>query len=343
MNISKFKKEVLVPLCISIAGCAIWAGIVWGKEQITGLKIPPLGGFAIVQFAYITVIAFVGYFFGTRSKNLELSEIYADVILDWLKQHCPTVCTFTTEHMAGNVALPVEKISLGLQRLQKHELVVKKPLFWEYSAASASNIMPGYKRLGFDKNDSIPRLNTEAASKLLAAQSQAEVLRTLPIHRQELKIDLDRLIVATSLSKDATIFVRIKLWAACDLNITKFSARMTIYDKSYEVQPLVDISDWFIIEQITDEENRPNARHTRLGPTTALLTEIEGGIFTEGHHQPKWAAFEFPLRFLENDKVVKNVKLTFYDKKGILRNESWDEWPQTTDRINHMVFFKLGE
>jgi len=31
--------------------------------------------------------------------------------------------------------------------LQKHELIVKKPLFWEYSAVSASNVSPGYGRL----------------------------------------------------------------------------------------------------------------------------------------------------------------------------------------------------
>ncbi|MFZ0770570.1 MAG: hypothetical protein WCA49_23430 [Candidatus Sulfotelmatobacter sp.] len=147
MNILKFKKDVLVPLCVSVAANAVWAAIVRGRGYIAGLQSPGLGGFEVLQFVYITVIAFVGYFLGTRSINTELSEIYSDVILAWLKQNCHTSCTFTTEQMAVNVALPVEKASLGLKRLQGHELITRKPLFWEFSAAKAARILPGYKRL----------------------------------------------------------------------------------------------------------------------------------------------------------------------------------------------------
>ena len=117
---------------------------------------------------------------------------------------------------------------------------------------------------------------------------------------------------------------------------------MTIYDKSYPADPLADISDWFLRERIIDEENRRNKRDTRLGPATSLLAEIEGGIFHEGHHQPKWAGFEFPLPFLGDEKVVKEVKLTFYDKIGILKSESFTEWPPTTDLIHHMHFKEVG-
>jgi hypothetical protein len=337
MNISKFKRDVLVPLCISVAGCAIWAGIVWGKDHLAGFNVPPLAGFDVFQLVYIAVVAFVGYFFGARSRNAELIEVYADVILAWLKEHCHTACTFGAKDMAANLALPVEKAVLGLQRLHKHELVIKKPLYWEYSAMSARAILPGYKRL---VGQSKALDDTKGpATATLPAEQLGRVLATL--HRNELQIQLDRLCIATSLSASATILLRIKLWAACDLNITRFSARFTIFEKRYEAEVLANISDWFLVEEIIDEANRRNTRHTRLGPTTSLCSEIESGIFKEGHHQPNWAAFVVPLPYLGDEGAVKEVKLTFYDKKGILKTETFTDWPRTTDRIHHMEFKRV--
>ena len=69
MNISNFKKDILVQLCVSVTGCAVWAAIVWFKDHIAGVSIPHLGKFDILQFAYIAAMAFVGYFFGKRSHK----------------------------------------------------------------------------------------------------------------------------------------------------------------------------------------------------------------------------------------------------------------------------------
>jgi hypothetical protein len=78
----------------------------------------------------------------------EASEIYADVILCWLKDNCHTVCSFTTESLVGLLELSHSQISRGLTLLRdKWKTVEQDQLGWRYSASGAIRVTPGFKRL----------------------------------------------------------------------------------------------------------------------------------------------------------------------------------------------------
>ena len=53
----------------------------------------------------------------------------------------------------------------------------------------------------------------------------------------------------------------------------------------------------------------------------------------EGHHAAKWIAGELPLDYVSKDESITEVRLSFYDKKGILKRECFTGWPKSADRI----------
>lgn len=79
-------------------------------------------------------------------RNNELTEVYADVVLDWLKSHCRTTCMFTTQEMAKDVNLSIDRVGIGLGRLEKLALVSRDALSWKFVAANAVRAVPGYTR-----------------------------------------------------------------------------------------------------------------------------------------------------------------------------------------------------
>lgn len=152
------------------------------------------------------------------------------------------------------------------------------------------------------------------------------------VKTQNLEITLERVLLGTSVSANATVFMRVKLWAAVDLHIKTVSAQIRVEGKIYESKP-TDISEWILVEEIIDQNHRRNHRDTRLGQAHSLFNEIESGLFREGHHTPKWIACELPIEFLGKEKSITEVLLTFHDKRGILKSQTFTEWPETSDQI----------
>jgi hypothetical protein len=156
-------------------------------------------------------------------------------------------------------------------------------------------------------------------------------LGSLPVYRQELEVQLLSVIVGTAIAVNTTLFTQLKLWARIDLNIVKASVRVKTYDEIYETTLLSDLSEWLLVEEVIDRHNRKNHRDTSL-EASSLVKEIESGIFHEGHHQPKWIGCELPLHFLKREQI-KSITIVFYDKHGVVKKETYREWPMTMDRI----------
>lgn len=298
-----------MPLCVSVAGCAIWAGIVWSKDHLADSSVPSLTGFDVLQFAYIATIAFVGYFLGKRSRNAELAEIYADVILFWLKENCHTVCTFTTEHMAVKVALPVDKISLGLQRLQKHELLVKKPLFWEYSAVNASNISPGYGRL----------VGQETAARRKAVYDpllMAQPLSALPVYAQD--VDIETLCIARGVSylvlTEEVFFLQLKIFSSSDAGFRGLKIRLSSEGNSYEGEAIADLSDWFLVKEQDAPIPYNRWQFTNMSELS-LWKEIQEQGLKAGLRRTGWVAIRIPGLHHDLAKELTRIKI-YIDRVG---------------------------
>ncbi|MGA7694186.1 MAG: hypothetical protein WCA76_04110 [Candidatus Sulfotelmatobacter sp.] len=348
MNIPNFKKDILVPLCVSVAGCAIWAGIVWGKDHVAGINAPHLGGFDVFQFGYIAVIAFVGYFFGKRSRNAELSEIYADVILFWLKENCHTVCTFTTESMAAKVALPNEKTSLGLQRLLKHELIVKKRLFWEYSAASASNVSPGYERLVGQETAARKREN--GLQEVIATQEQtirqlkvafdplrlSGALSALPVYAQDIEIKI--LCIARGGAYldfgTETLFIQLKIFSPEDAGIRSFKICLLTEGGRHEGDTINDLSDWFLVKERKVQTPYSNTLEFTNMDEVSLWREIQAHGLKSGIHAEGWVAIQLDERYRDIVQGLKRIKLSL-DRVGTanLYRFTFGEWLECKHEI----------
>jgi len=353
MNISKFKKDVLVQLCISVAGCAIWAGIVWGKDHLTGASVPRLGVFDVFQFVYIAVIAFVGYFFGKRSRNAELSEIYGDVILAWLKENCHTVCTFATEHMTTNVALPIEKISLGLQRLQKHELIVKKPLFWEYSAVSASNVSPGYGRLLGQETAARKREN--GLQEVIATQEQtirqlktaydplhlSVPLSALPVYLDDLRVELLALKRGHTLDITETVFF-LKLSLVCDedTGIREMNVTITIDGRPLHGKPIDDDpSKWIVRTPFASDVYPHKTLKECPFNDCSLWKQLRQNGLKSGLVKEDWVGIRI-RGFIPDAAVVSAVRLDITKPQ---RHESYRfrfaaPWPESEEVVYDLIY-----
>jgi hypothetical protein len=171
------------------------------------------------------------------------------------------------------------------------------------------------------------------AETLLLMAHQLPPAQITSSTQHELDVTLDRVLIGTSLRANATIFLRVKLWAAKDLNIKKLHACIRVEGNTYETQPTLDLSEWILNEQVTDEHHRRTHRDTQMGSPHSLLTEIESGIFKAGHHLAKWVACELPLEYLGKEESITEVKLVFYGTEGILKTETFTAWPETTDRV----------
>ncbi len=330
MNIPNFKKDILVPLCISVAGCAIWAGIVWGKDHIAGVNVPHLGGFDVFQFVYIAAIAFVGYFFGKRSRNTELGEIYADVILFWLKENCHTACTFTTDHMAVRVALPIEKASLGLQRLQKHELIVKKPLFWEYSAINAINVSPGYERLVGEETAARKRENDPLH---LSAP-----LSALPIYLDDLRVEILALKRATTLDVAETVFF-LKLSLVCDedTGIREMGITCKINGRVFQGKPIDDLSKWVVRTPFSSPEYPYKSFEDHPFEDVSLWKQLQQSGLKSELVKDGWVGIRIP-EFIPK-AVVSAVRLDITKPQG---REGYrfrfSTWPDSDEVIFDLAY-----
>jgi len=136
-------------------GNAVWDGVkaAWG-----GLHGTALSSFHIIhlpqelfRLAFFILIAGIGIAVGRRLSETrsakELNEVYADVILCWLKD-CKTICSFTPEEIGKSLELPTNRVLMALTLLKERGLVKKGIRDWEYSAVRGRNLGSSDPRRG---------------------------------------------------------------------------------------------------------------------------------------------------------------------------------------------------
>jgi hypothetical protein len=165
---------------------------------------------------------------------------------------------------------------------------------------------------------------------------QSASLGRLPVYRQDLEINLLGLVVGTAIGGNATVFMQVKFWARTALNIVKMTVRMTTTDGTHQATILTSLSEWLLVEDVMDSHKRMNHKDTNL-ETLSLLREIEGGIFLEGHHEPRWIGCEVPVPFLRPEDI-KALTIVIQDKQGVLKREIYREWPPTESRVIDAAF-----
>lgn len=168
----------------------------------------------------------------STDRNDELIEVYADVILDWLKWHCQTSCFFATEAMAKDVNLSVDRVQAGLEKLEKLTLVSRDALSWKFVAANAVRAIPGYTR----RKESRPNPDVLCEELRQIASQDAERLRE---RIQEIS---QRIEFHFSPGEDPSIDIVTELWngSIFDLvNIGEISGHVTYAGKQLASEPRI--------------------------------------------------------------------------------------------------------
>jgi hypothetical protein len=144
--------------------------------------------------------------------------------------------------------------------------------------------------------------------------------------------------VGTTLgSGPSTVLIELKVWAKSDLNLIGVVLHFTIDDVIHETKPLQDLSAWILVEEVKDRPYK-NSKDTNL-ETLSFVKELEGGLFREGHHQPKWIGCEIPLQFMTESQISK-VAVTFKDKHGIAKKEVFRKLPDAPCKVIDAAFRK---
>jgi hypothetical protein len=150
----------------SFSEFAWWLRLVWkhwkinltGGVLIVGLFLWQITGRTVPRSVYLTIalLTFIAStFFVWRDERKttvefenESSNIYADVILCWLKETCHTTSFFTTDDLAQRLEISHDQASRGLDLLKETWKVVEQDqLGWKYSAAHSARVTAGFKRL----------------------------------------------------------------------------------------------------------------------------------------------------------------------------------------------------
>jgi hypothetical protein len=83
------------------------------------------------------------------SYKREADDVYADVILDWLKGSCPTPAFFPAQFLADKLKWDIDKVLRGLTILEKELKVVKNDghAGWSYNPAAAFRFQCNLRKL----------------------------------------------------------------------------------------------------------------------------------------------------------------------------------------------------
>lgn len=143
-----------------------WLRLVWKHWQvnltggviIAALFLWQITGKGIPTWVYlpVTMLTFIASNFlvwrDEHRKAVEFenesNDIYADVILCWLKENCHTTSFFTVDGLANALELSRDKTSRGLGVLRdKCKVIEQDQLGWKYSAMSSIRLTASFRRL----------------------------------------------------------------------------------------------------------------------------------------------------------------------------------------------------
>jgi predicted aminopeptidase len=111
-------KWYLIVLAALGVGCLYWAGYkTWRDERIKA-----------------------------ELYRSEGDEIYADVILDWIRQNLHGKGFLTEPLLSERLNLPHDKISRGVSVLERLEVLEKSPTGWTYTPR-LNHLSSGYRRM----------------------------------------------------------------------------------------------------------------------------------------------------------------------------------------------------
>lgn len=207
---------------------------------------------------------------------------------------------------------------------------------WLVSAILLFTIGVASSGYSFYKSLRMPVTSKEQVSPD-SLEDSSTVLASLPVYRQDLDISISRFCVGITLGQNvSTVFTELKVWAATDLNIVGVTASITIDGQRYESAPVKDLSSWLLVEDFIDQYHRKNTRDINLGPLS-LIKEIEAGLFKEGHHEPRWIAWEVPLYIMTENQLSK-IAIAFRDKRGIVKKDTFAEMPKKSCKVIDVAF-----
>jgi hypothetical protein len=121
----------------------------------TTKTIPPW-----VYWLGATLSMFFAFFFAWKDEynraesfRREADEVYADVILDWLQQSCPTPAVFPTDYLCKKLQYDRGKVESGLKILVTEFKVIKNngPSGWAYNPVAAMILRPNLRKLTAEK------------------------------------------------------------------------------------------------------------------------------------------------------------------------------------------------
>ena len=151
------------------------------------------------------------------------------------------------------------------------------------------------------------------------------------VFKQNLEITLEAVRRGIPSFSTGKVFMKVRTFTSCELNIKQISVAVTIRSKCYTPEPIHNLQDWVLCEQFIDEHKRLNDRRLPLQPLS-LLDEIENGPYREGHHPSKWIGCSIPLSYIDQ-KEIEEVSIKFHDKNGVAGAVTVRDWPESTDRI----------
>jgi hypothetical protein len=103
----------------------------------------------VASFYFAAFLAWRDEYRRAESLKCEIDAMYADVILDWLQQSCPTPAFFPAQFLADKLKYDVEKVVRGLKVLEKEFKAVRDdgPSGWSYNPVASIRLQCNLRRL----------------------------------------------------------------------------------------------------------------------------------------------------------------------------------------------------
>jgi hypothetical protein len=237
----------------------------------------PVGGLVLVAGLFIiagllNATPFLSQFFPKRhpstNQSEELTNIYADVILDWLKLNCHTVCKFTTEAMAADVKLSVDRAKGGLEKLEQLKLVSKDMLSWTFSAANAISVSPQFARW----RPPSPEPKPDAACESLKAIANSDLEKI----SERIKQINQRLEFHFNPGTDPSIDIVTELWNGSVFELVNFgeiSGHATYVGRQIAADPRIIVSVEPVLLNLKHAEKLTLVVRQYLSPEMADMME----------------------------------------------------------------------
>jgi hypothetical protein len=189
-------------------------------------------------------------------------------------------------------------------------------------------------------------LNKDLTERLGALQKKDQInslaLATLPVWRQDVRVEVLKLCHGITLDPQSTLFLFAKIISDVDVSILNISARVFMSYGKYECMPVKDFSEWILVREIMDDSSRRNTQDIPL-ETVSLWRQLEEGNLRAGIHKQGWLGFSFPRNSetaFTDIQHVQAISMTVEDGRRIIYRDRFDSWQETSDKVIDATFRK---